>query len=578
MAIIGIDLGTTNSLAAVWRDGKSVLVPNSLGKYLTPSVVSINEDGNIITGETARQRLVSHPDKTASLFKQFMGSEKTYTLGKAKFKPEDLSAIILRSIKNDAETYLGEEIAEAIISVPAYFNDTQRSATKAAGQLAGLKVERIINEPSAAALAYRQLDLRNGTNLVFDFGGGTLDISVLEAFDNVVDILSVSGDNHLGGSDIDALVVSEFLREHPQLDGKLSKQQYGILQKTAEACKITLSDRKQVFMVYKHDEQEYSMVLDSEKLMRICSPVLVKFKDLIKRALLNAQLSLPMIDNIILIGGSCRMPLVQEYIKHLTNKPVLSDVDPDCAVAIGVGVAAGIKGRDEDIKDMVLTDICPFSLGVETRMGSKDGVFDAIIPRNNALPASRANTYTTLYDNQTFVKFKIYQGESIEAVKNLLLGECEVPVPPLPAREAQVTVRFTYDINGILDVEAQCIQSGSSAKKVIVGNKRLSECEIDKRLKELVKLKTPPRDSDENNLVIAQGQRLYEEFSGAVQAEIMARLIEFESAIEDGANPARIAMIRSRTGEYFQQLDRYIENLLFYGEAGDLNCDDLDEQ
>ena len=578
MAIIGIDLGTTNSLAAVWRAGKGVLIPNSLGKYTTPSVVSVDDEGNIITGETAKQRLISHPDRTASLFKQFMGSEKSYTIGGINFKPEDLSAMVLRALKNDAEAYLGEEVTEAIVSVPAYFNDAQRSATKAAGQLAGLKVERILNEPSAAALAYRQLNVRDGTNLVFDFGGGTLDISVLEAFDNIVDILAVSGDNHLGGSDIDALIMAEFLHEHPKLNGKLSKQQRGIILKNAEACKITLSDKQQVFMVYRHEEQEYSMMLDSQKLMQICSPILVKFKDLIKRALQNAGLNLPMIDNVILIGGSCRMPLVREYLKHLTQKPVLSDIDPDFAVVVGVGVAAGIKERDKDIRDMVLTDICPFSLGIETKMGSKAGMFDAIIPRNTSLPASRIHSYTTVDDYQTFVKIKIYQGESLEAAKNLFLGECEVTVPALPVGKSQVIVRFTYDINGILDVEVHCLQSGSTVQKLIVGNERLSISEIDRRISELNKLKTPLRDNDENNLIIARGQRLYEEFNGAIQAEIMARLIEFESALEGGKNPARIAMIRTKIDDYFDRLDTYSENMLFYGEAKDVFYEEPDEQ
>jgi molecular chaperone HscC len=383
----------------------------------------------------------------------------------------------------------------------------------------------------------------------------------------------VSGDNHLGGSDIDALIVSEFISENPQLKGKLSMQQLGIIQKNAEACKIILSERQQVYMVYRHEEQEYSMMLDNLKLMEICSPLLVKFKDLIKRALQNAEFTMPQIDNIILIGGSCRMPLVREYIKQLTHKPVLSDIDPDHAVAIGVGVATGIKVRDEDIRDMVLTDICPFSLGVETRMGKKAGVFDAIIPRNTTLPASRIHAYTTVENYQELVKMKIYQGESLEAVKNLLLGECEISVPPLPVGEAQVMVRFTYDINGILDVEVNCLQSSSKNRKLIIRNNRLSEAEIDKRLAELSKLKAPPRDSGENNLIIARGQRLYEEFGGALQAEIVAKLIEFESALE-GSNPARIALLRVKLSNFFDQLDRYSENLLFYGEAEDIDYED----
>jgi len=572
MAIIGIDLGTTNSLATVWRDGKSVLIPNSLGEFVTPSVVSVNENGGIITGNTAKQRLVSHPDRTASLFKQYMGSSKSYIIGGLTFNPEDLSAIILRSLKSDAEAFLGEEIAEAIISVPAYFNDTQRSATKAAGQLAGLKVDRILNEPSAAALAYRQHDVCDGTNLVFDFGGGTLDISVLEAFGNIVDILAVSGDNQLGGSDIDAAIMTAFLHEHPGLVSGLSQQQRGILLKTAEASKIALTDRQHVFMSFRHQDNEFVMALDNERLMQICSPMLIRFKEVIKRAMQNAERPLSMIDNIILIGGSCRMPLVQEYLRHLTQKPVLSDIDPDMAVAIGVGVAAGIKERNEDIRDMVLTDICPFSLGV----GIINDVFSPIIPRNTALPASRVKTYYTVSDYQENISLSIYQGESLEASKNLLLGEGSITVPKLPKGQASVDVRFSYDINGILDVEFQSNQGGEVVRELIVGNSRLSQEEINKRVLELSKLKTAPRDDELNNLLIARGQRLYEEFSGHMGERIASYLSGFVHELERGVNPARSAKMRADLSSFFDHLDAYSENLLFFGKA-ELDDDVLGE-
>jgi len=565
MAIIGIDLGTTNSLASVWQGGKCVLIPNALGKYLTPSVVSVDGE-TMITGETAKHRLVSHPGETASLFKQFMGSAKTYTLGGQTFRPEELSAMLLRGLKRDAEVFLGTEITEAIISVPAYFNDTQRSATKAAGQLAGLRAERILNEPSAAALAYRQHDIQDGTNLVFDFGGGTLDISVVESFANIVDILAVSGDNHLGGSDIDAAIVAAFLQENPELASGLTKKHREILLKSAEACKISLSDRQEVFLVYQHGDRDYVMALDNQKLMQICAPILDRCKALLKRVLLNADITLGTIDNIILVGGSCRMPLIREYLAHLTQKPIRSEIDPDYAVAIGVGVAAGIKERDEDIRDMVLTDICPFSLGVRSRKDGQD-VFDPIIPRNTALPASRVHAYTTLKNNQKRVDFEIYQGESLEAEKNLLLGRCSVAVPKLPAGEAHVTVRFSYDINGILDVEAHCVQNDEKANKVIVGNTYLSQEEIDRRLTELGKLKITPQADEENSLIIARGQRLYEEFSGLIQAEIVSKLILFQNELEGAANPAKIAKLRSLLHDYFDRLDDYSENLLFFGEA-----------
>ncbi|MCL2200530.1 MAG: Hsp70 family protein [Oscillospiraceae bacterium] len=574
MAIIGIDLGTTNSLVAAWQDGQSVLIPNSFGKYLTPSVVSVNDEGEIIVGETAKQRLISHPDKTASLFKRFMGTKKVYKLGDKSFLPEDLSALVLRQLKDDAELYLGQKVTEAIISVPAYFNDIQRSATKTSGQIAGLRVERIINEPSAAALAYHRQGMSDGKNLVFDFGGGTLDISVIEVFDNIVDILAVSGDNNLGGSTIDEAVVSEFFKEHSILEGQISESQHGILLKNAEACKISLTDRQTVFMVYRHREEEYTMLIDNEKLTQICSPVLMKFNKLLKNVLLNAGLSIPMVDNIILVGGSSRMPIVSEYLKHLTGRPVLSDIDPDCAVAAGLGTVAGIKARSEDVKDTVMTDICPFSLGVEVDVGNRTGIFDAVIPRNSSLPISIERPYTTVCDNQSEICFKIYQGEAFETADNLFLGECTMPVPPMPAHGPSVLVRFTYDINGILEVEAFCEQTGERARKLIVGNSRLSKAEIDSQLEKLAKVKAASRDNEENNLLIAHGKRLYEEFSGIIKSEIMQRLIYLEAAINDSnIKPAEFAMMRDSIQRYFAMLDDYSENLLFYGQSPDGELD-----
>ena len=569
MAIIGIDLGTTFSLAAVWQGGKSVLIPNSLGKYHTPSVVSIDEKGNVMVGEIAKQRLVSHPAYTASLFKQFMGTIKEFKLGSKVFTAIDLSALILRGLKNDAESFLGEAVTEAIVSVPAYFNDTQRAATKTAGELSGMIVDRIINEPSAAALAYRQKSVRDGLNLVIDFGGGTLDVSILEAFDNIIDIIAIAGDNHLGGSDIDAAIVAAFLNEHPGLEGHLSDIQRSILLKSAEMCKIALTERQQAYLVYKHDNTEYSMLLDNDRLTQICSPMLIKLKDVIKRALQNAEKSMMMIDNVILVGGTCRMPLVKGYLRNLLKKQTLSDIDPDFAVAIGTGVAAGIKSRNEDIRDMVLTDVCPFSLGVEARIRGRDGVFDAIIPRNTTLPASRVHHYTNIFDNQKSVQIKIFQGESFDAKDNLLLAQYEINIPRLPAGEAMFSVRFSYDINGILDIEINCVQNNATVNKLFIGNDRLTKKEISERLAVLNTLKSSPYEENSNNLVIARGKRLFEEFSGAVQAEIMSRLVEFESELERGANPARLARLRSLLTSFFDKLDTYSEELLFYGEAPD---------
>ncbi|MCL2125746.1 MAG: Hsp70 family protein [Oscillospiraceae bacterium] len=572
MAIIGIDLGTTFSLATVWKDGKSELIPNLQGKYLTPSVVSVDEQGNVAIGEIAKQRLVSHPAYTAQLFKQFMGTKKEYELGGKAFNAIDLSSLILRGLKSDAESYLGERVTEAIVSVPAYFNDSQRAATKTAGELSGMTVNRIINEPSAAALAYSQRSLCEGLSLVVDFGGGTLDVSILDAFDNIVDIIAIAGDNHLGGSNIDAAIVEAFLQVHSGFEGNLSDQQQGILLKSAEMCKIALTDRQQSFLVHRHDNTEYSMLLDNERLMQICSPMLLKLRDTIKRALQNGEKTMMMIDNVILVGGTCRMPLVKEYLQNLLRKQMLSDIDPDFAVAIGAGVAAGIKSRSSDIRDMVLTDVCPFSLGVDTRMQGRGGVFDAIIPRNTTLPASRVHEYTTVVENQKKMRFNIYQGESLDVKDNLLLAQYEIGLPRLPKGEANVSARFSYDINGILDIEIKCDQNNATVHELYIENDKLSKKEISERLAVLDALKTSPTEEYGNNLLIARGKRLFEEFSGVLQAEIKSRLIEFESELEEGANPARLARLRAMLIDFFDRLDIYSDELLFYGEASE---DDL---
>jgi len=268
----------------------------------------------------------------------------------------------------------------------------------------------------------------------------------------------------------------------------------------------------------------------------------------------------------------------KQYLKQLAKKPVLSDIDPDYAVAIGAGVAAGIKSRNQDIRDMVLTDICPFSLGLETTQRGRDGVFDAIIPRNTALPASHVHHYTTLYDKQKKVEFKVYQGESLEAQKNLLLGIYSISVPSMPAGEPLINARFSYDINGILDIEVHCEQAGETPvlHETIVSNERLTKAEIKDHLTELNRLKAAPRGDDENTLLIARGERLYEEFSGAARVEIMVRLIEFQGELEKGANPARVAKLRAALKAFFDRLDAYSEGLL-YGEADNISFDEPDE-
>lgn len=562
MAIIGIDLGTTNSLACCWRGDSCALVPNSLGEYLTPSVVSVGENGEILTGKIARERLVSHPGHTAGAFKQFMGTDKTYDLAGRRFRPEDLSSFILRRLKEDAEAYLGEGVEEAVVSVPAYFNDTQRTATKIAGKLAGLRVDRIINEPSAAALAYRHEKDTEGIYLVFDFGGGTLDISIVDMFGNIVDIVAVAGDNHLGGGDIDVAIRDAFLQRHPALAAGISGEEKASLLKLAEQSKIALTENSTSLMVYMRNGQSYSMPLDNKQLGELCAPMLARMRAALQRALRDAGRPIGHITDVILVGGSCRMPLVREYVRYLTEKQPLSGIDPDCAVAVGVGLVSGIKNRDEQIRDMILTDICPFTLGVKTVSGEGGIVqFSPIIPRNTALPASMEEMYTTTHDGQRRVKIEIYQGESIQVEQNLYLGMVDMAVPRLPAGGAKLLVRFTYDINGILEVNVHCPQSGETQSTLIVSNARLTEADVEQRLKALQQWKMDWRSNDENRYLIAKGERLYQEHSGPVREQIGLLLARFQRAQSKGANPAALARMRRDIGDFFTRIDHFYDGL-----------------
>lgn len=482
MAVIGIDLGTTNSLVAVWKDGKSTLIPNSFGEFLTPSVVSIDDNNNAIVGKLAKERLISHPQDTAEHFKRYMGSKKDIILKNKKFRPEELSALVIRQLCADAQAFLNEPVTEAIISVPAYFDDEQRYATKLAGKLAGIYVERIINEPSSAALAYQAKENLEGMYLVFDFGGGTLDISIVDMFDNIIDIIAIAGDNRLGGQDIDEIIVNTFLEENPVLKTILSDTEKASLSRLAEECKIALTKLKQVLFIYKKDEQTYTMELTNQKLSKICTPILVRMREVIHRALQDTGKSIAMLEGVIPVGGSCIMPLVREYIEYITRITPLEGIDPNLAVAEGVGVVAGIKTRQDGAKDYILSDNCPFSLGVSSRLGDyNNDYFSIIIPRNMPLPASIENTFHTVSENQQVINFKIYQGESPVASQNNLLGTLEIKTPPLPSGKATANVRFTYDINGILEVDILCPQNGNQIHTVVVKNKNLSETEIEKK-------------------------------------------------------------------------------------------------
>lgn len=559
MAVIGIDLGTTNSLASVWKDGKSVLIPNSFGEFLTPSVVGVDDEGNILVGKIAKERLISHPDKTAASFKSFMGSRMQIKLGDKEYAPEELSSFVLRKLKEDAEAYLGETVDEAVISVPAYFNDNGRNATKLAGELAGLNVERIINEPSAAALAYGISKDSEDTYLVFDFGGGTLDISIVDIFDSVVEIVSVSGDNHLGGDDFNLAIANYFCSENGMDYDLLPNEVKAILIKQAEQCKISLSTQEKAAVMLNYNDKDYTLILDNNKLLSVTANLFERIKKPILKALGDASLYADDISDVILVGGSSHMLLVQKFLESLFDRDVTVSVSPDTAVAVGVGVAVGIKERNEDIKDVILTDICPFTLGVNIHNENDPDncFFSPLIERNTTLPASYETVLCTVCDNQRELCVKIAQGEKMYFNNNLYLGEVTMNVPPRPAGKEKILVRLTYDINGILQIDVKSMSSGKSKSKTIINNSRLSEKEVQKKIKELEKIKVHPRELDKNKFLVARAERLYEEARGDVRDYILSAIQHFSSVVESQDK----RKIRA-AGESFKKFLDGIENNL----------------
>ena len=563
MAIIGIDLGTTNSLAAVWRNHHSELIPNASGEYLTPSAVSVDEDGAILVGRAAKERLVSHPERSAAGFKRDMGTARKFHLGGHTFTPEELSSFILRALREDAERYLGEAVTEAVVSVPAYFAEGQRAATKRAAALAGLHVERLMNEPSAAAVAGEKLrDGEQRTALVFDFGGGTLDVSLVEMFDNVVSVAAVSGDIHLGGRDFDVAIARAFCQDCGLDWNQLSPRQRGNLLYQAEVCKVALSGREPVLMSVTDGEISASLILTSEWLIRKCGALFRRMTTPIRKVFIDAGMPPSELDDFIMVGGSSRMPTVRSYISRFLKKEPLRKFPPDTAVARGAGICAGMKAREQELRDLILTDICPFTLGVDVINQSEPGrlLMSPIIERNSVLPTSRMGIYSTTRDNQEKVEIRVYQGENRYCADNTYLGKMELSVPPAPAGEQSVRVRFTYDINGLFEAEA--VNDLGERARLLLRDGDMSEEELRARLQELEKLKLHPREQAVNREVTARGERLYAVTVGQMRYQVGQMLDWFQLQLGT-RDPLRIANARRTAAQFFERVEAYLENAPF---------------
>lgn len=560
--IVGIDLGTTNSLIAYFDEKEGAkIIPNRLGRNLTPSVVSFEEDGTVYVGETAKGRRITHPLQTIEVFKRDMGSKRTYHIGNKKYTPVELSALVLKSLKEDAEEYLQTEVTEAVISVPAYFNDHQRKATKKAGEMAGLKVERLINEPTAAAIAYGLDKITEQSSfIVFDLGGGTFDVSLLELDDGIMEVHCVAGDNFLGGEDFTKKIYKMFLHKNNLEESSLSAKTKNHILKQAENCKVGFSKDKVQTICCNIDNQQMEMVLSEDKFKEACADLMERLKKPIERSLRDAKLTIKDIDRVVLVGGSTKMHIIRSHVGTLFHQMPDCSVNPDEVVVIGACMQAAMKERNKQVEDLILTDVCPYTLGTSIKnpnaqmSGKSENLYSPIIQRNTTVPASRTSRYCTAYNNQDCISIEVYQGENRMANKNLLLDEIQVKVPMAPAGQETVSVTFTYDINALLEVIVKVDSTKETVKKIIKSpDCQISMEEAEARFAQLEYLKLPPREQEENKLVLFKAEELYEELLGN-KRESLAQAISWFEGILDSGEPEDIEEAREKMKETLQMM------------------------
>lgn len=535
MAVIGIDLGTTNSIAVVFRDGEVEMIPNSFGEYLTPSVVTI-ENNELIVGKIAKQKLVTNPENTTSLFKRDMGSNKKIKLGKNKYLPQELSALVLKQLVDDAEKYLKEKVEEVVISVPAYFNAKQRRATKLAGEIIGVKVDRLINEPSAAAIACHDDEFE--TFVVFDFGGGTLDVSVVDCFENVVSICSIAGNNQLGGIDFDKAIAMHFCQQNKIDYNSLLRAEKESLFLAAERAKIALQDNEEATMSLSIRGKLYSVKITNEILSLISKPILDEIREVIRRAVKDSGFVPSDIDRMIMVGGSSYMPIVRDYLEKLLKIPVESAEDIDYMVAMGLGKYLGIKQRCSEVKDLVVTDICPFSLStpIVNESDSSKPLAKVIIPKNTVLPSSRTVTLQAYRRGQNNISISVYQGEEMYENDNILLGHTKVKIPRNYKENERFNITYSYDINSMLYVEVEIISTGEKSVFIIGDDKKLESIKEGNQLNAIKEISIKLNSNPEYEACIERARRIYKELSPELKRMLQERMESLEIMYKDCVN------------------------------------------